>query len=51
MAFRRSVPQAELREKMSAEELQRHATAYSARQGGWVKTKPKPVPGTPKKGN
>ncbi|MBZ6250557.1 hypothetical protein KVH27_19515 [Streptomyces olivaceus] len=25
-----------------------HETTYSSRQGGWVKAKPKPVPGTPK---
>lgn len=30
--------------------LKGHETDYSARQGGWVKKKPKPVPGTPKKG-
>ncbi|MFB6787677.1 hypothetical protein ACFCWT_13475 [Streptomyces olivaceus] len=25
-----------------------HETDYRGQQGGWVKTKPKPVPGTPK---
>lgn len=29
--------------------LQGHETDYSAQRGGWVKKKPKPVPGTPKK--
>ncbi|MFJ5915020.1 hypothetical protein ACIQFW_04375 [Streptomyces ardesiacus] len=26
-----------------------HETTYSSQQGGWVKKKPKPVAGTPKK--
>ncbi|MDT0472991.1 hypothetical protein RM863_12740 [Streptomyces sp. DSM 41014] len=29
--------------------LKGHATDYSGSCGGWVKTPPKPVPGTPKK--
>lgn len=29
--------------------LQGQETTYSSSRGGWVKTKPKPVPGTPKK--
>ncbi|WP_257230757.1 hypothetical protein [Streptomyces sp. UH6] len=29
--------------------LKGHETTYSASRGGWVKKKPQPVPGTPKK--
>jgi hypothetical protein len=28
--------------------LQGHETTYRASRGGWVKTKPKPIPGKPK---
>lgn len=28
--------------------LKGHETDYAASRGGWVKTDPKPVPGTPK---
>ncbi len=50
MAFRRSIPQAELREKLSDEEQARHATTYQSSRGGWFPAPVKPVPGTPKGG-
>ena len=34
MAFRRSVPQAELRAKMTPEQLEQNATTYQASRGG-----------------
>ncbi|MBQ0974547.1 hypothetical protein KBZ00_25965 [Streptomyces sp. RK31] len=34
MAFRRSVPQAELRAKMTQEQLEQNATTYQASRGG-----------------
>lgn len=46
MAFRRSIPQSELRSKMSAEDREKHATEYQGSRGGWVEPEPKPVPGS-----
>lgn len=34
MAFRRSIPQAELREKMTEEQLRQNATSYQGTRGG-----------------
>jgi hypothetical protein len=34
MAFRRSVPQAELRAKMTEEQQRHHATSYQGNRGG-----------------
>lgn len=48
MAFRKSISQDELRQSMTAEQLERHATTYQASRGGWVPASAKPVPGTPK---
>jgi hypothetical protein len=48
MAFRRSIPQEELRAALSKEELDRHATTYQASRGGHFEEPEKPVPGTPK---
>jgi len=47
MTLRRSIPQEELRSKLSDEQREAHATDYIPRRGGWVPTTPKPVPGTP----
>lgn len=30
--------------------LKGHETTYQGSRGGWLRTAPKPVPGTPKKG-
>jgi hypothetical protein len=38
----------ELRDKMTDEDKERHATTYQASRGGWVKQGKKPAPGTPK---
>lgn len=48
MPFRRSVPQDELRETMTEEQLAQHATTYQASRGGHYREQPKPVPGTKK---
>lgn len=48
MAFRKSVPQSELRAKLTEADKQRHGTTYQASRGGHYPTKDKPVPGTPK---
>ncbi|AQW55276.1 hypothetical protein ACIQPP_05500 [Streptomyces violaceusniger] len=45
--LRRSIPMAELREKMKPEEQERHATEYQGSRGGWYPPTDKPVPGTP----
>lgn len=45
MAFRKSVPQEELRGAMSEEQLDRQATTYQASRGGWFPAEGKPVPG------
>ncbi|GAB2731720.1 hypothetical protein [Streptomyces bullii] len=50
MAFRRSVPQAELRAKLTPEQQARHGTDYQASRGGWLKPTKKPTPAKPKKG-
>ncbi|GGR71054.1 MULTISPECIES: hypothetical protein [Streptomyces] len=47
MAFRRSIPQAELRAKLTPEE-RANGPVYQASRGGWFKAPTKPVPGTPK---
>lgn len=47
-ALRRSIPMDELREKMSPEQLEQHATEYQGSRGGWYPPTDKPVPGTPK---
>jgi hypothetical protein len=48
MPFRRSVPQDELRETMTPEQLARHATTFQASRGGHFPQKERPVPGQPK---
>lgn len=50
MAFRKSVSQAELREKQSEQDRAQHATTYQPSRGGWFLEPVKPVPGTPKGG-
>lgn len=66
MAFRRSVPQAELRAKMTPEQLETNATTYQPSRGGHfaptqaqrenervqitVERADKPTPAKPKKG-
>lgn len=47
MAFRKSVPQEDLRGTMSEERMEHDATDYQASRGGWLKTEEKPIPGTP----
>ncbi|MER6549569.1 hypothetical protein [Streptomyces sp. NPDC001250] len=47
MAFRKSISQAELREKLSDEEKANGPT-YQSSRGGWYPEPAKPVPGTPK---
>jgi hypothetical protein len=49
MAFRKSISQAELRAKMTPEQLEKNATTYQASRGGHFPPEKKPVPGTPKK--
>ncbi|MFH9013981.1 hypothetical protein ACH4C6_21700 [Streptomyces sp. NPDC017943] len=49
MAFRRSVPQSELRAKLSVEQQAKHATTFQASRGGHYPEPKKPVPGQPKK--
>lgn len=46
--LRTSIPMSELRDKMSNEDKQRHATTYQASRGAWVKQGERPVPGQPK---
>ncbi|MGP3691103.1 hypothetical protein ACTVZO_41630 [Streptomyces sp. IBSNAI002] len=48
MAFRKSISQSELAEKLTPEDRERHGTDYSASQGGWVKSEPKPTPAADK---
>jgi hypothetical protein len=48
MPFRRSVPQQELRETMTPEQLARHATTYQGSRGGHYQEPSKPVPGKKK---
>jgi hypothetical protein len=49
MGFRRSISQAELRGKMTTEQLEQNATTYQGSRGGHFKEPEKPVPGTPKR--
>lgn len=48
MAFRRSIPQAELRAKLTPEQRAKNETTYQASRGGWFRTEPKPIPGAKK---
>jgi hypothetical protein len=48
--FRLTVPMDELRDKMTPEHREQHATDYQPSRGGWLRPKDKPTPGTPKKG-
>jgi hypothetical protein len=50
MAFRRSVPQDELRAKLTPEEQAKHATTFQGSRGGHFPEPKKPTPGKPKKG-
>ncbi|MEU8545306.1 hypothetical protein AB0C52_35785 [Streptomyces sp. NPDC048717] len=45
MAFRRAIPQTELRERLTEKDRQEHGTDYSPSRGGWVRSEPKPTPG------
>ncbi|WP_164992343.1 hypothetical protein [Streptomyces sp. L2] len=47
MAFRRSIPQQELRAKMTPQQQLQHETTYQASRGGHFPAKDKPVPGNP----
>ncbi|EST22788.1 hypothetical protein [Streptomyces niveus] len=47
--FRPTVPMSELRDKLTPEQREQHATTYQASRGGHFKPVAKPVPGTPKK--
>ncbi|MGW6603524.1 hypothetical protein [Streptomyces sp. NPDC055036] len=49
MAFRRSVPQNELRETQTSEQRE-SGPKYEASRGGWYPQEDKPVPGTPLNG-
>ncbi|MGK5500512.1 hypothetical protein [Streptomyces sp. URMC 125] len=49
MAFRKTIPFGELREKLPASERE-NGPAYKAGRGWWVAEPSKPVPGTPKGG-
>ncbi|MFC8879672.1 hypothetical protein [Streptomyces ardesiacus] len=46
MAFRKSISQAELREKLTPEQRASGPT-YQSSRGGWFPEPAKPVPGTP----
>lgn len=48
MAFRRSIPQAELRAGQPAQQRGQHETVYQASRGGHFPEPQRPVPGTPK---
>jgi hypothetical protein len=48
MAFRRTMPQDELRDSMTEEQRAQQATTYQASRGGYFPEREKPVPGTPK---
>lgn len=45
MPFRRTITQDELRQKLTPEDREQHATDYRPSRGGWVQPAPKPVPG------
>ncbi|WP_228974973.1 hypothetical protein [Streptomyces sp. DH12] len=49
MAFRKTIPMSELRDKQTAKDREQHATDYQPSRGGWLRPKDKPVLGTPKK--
>jgi len=49
MALRRSIPQDELRTKLTPEQRERQRTDYQPSRGGWIPTTPKPTPGAPKR--
>ncbi|MFD5064525.1 hypothetical protein [Streptomyces sp. NPDC058394] len=49
MAFRLTISQDELREKLPADE-QANGPTYQSSRGGWADEPEKPVPGTPKDG-
>ena len=46
MTFRRSVPQAELRAKLTPEQQAKHATTFQGSRGGHFPEPDKPVAGT-----
>ncbi|SFK73753.1 hypothetical protein [Streptomyces pini] len=49
MAFRKTIPMRELRDRMSDADREQAATDYVPSRGGWLSSpKKKPVPGTPK---
>ncbi|MEU3777999.1 hypothetical protein AB0F11_33340 [Streptomyces sp. NPDC032472] len=43
MAFRRTISQSELRERLSPERREQQATDYSSSRGGWVRRDPEPA--------
>ncbi|MGW1622933.1 hypothetical protein [Streptomyces sp. NPDC002172] len=49
MAFRASIPQAELAKHLTPEERE-SGPQYEASRGGWYPQEDKPVPGTPLNG-
>jgi hypothetical protein len=48
--FRSSVDPDELRETMTAEQMEQHQTVYQASRGGHFPEPHKPVPGLPQEG-
>lgn len=50
MAFRKSIPQAELRAKLTPQQQEEQATTYQASRGGHFPEPMKPTPAKPKKG-
>lgn len=44
MAFRKTISQSELRERLSDEERE-NGPVYRGHRGGWVQEDPKPTPG------
>ncbi|KAF0649193.1 MULTISPECIES: hypothetical protein [Streptomyces] len=49
MALRKTIPQDELRDRLTPEQRQQHATDYHSSRGGWIRPKDKPVPGAQEK--
>ncbi|MGC5401884.1 hypothetical protein ACPXCP_39860 [Streptomyces sp. DT20] len=49
MAFRQTISQSELRDKLP-EDQQQSGPTYQASRGGWCPETDKPTPGTPKDG-
>lgn len=45
MPLRTSIPQDELRDAMTPEQREQHATDYTPSRGGWIQPTPEPVPG------